>query len=127
MTDSIKFTIPLMPPSMNSLYNVIFSMKRIELKPEIRLWKSQAKQYVPVWKQSDEPNSGWLYFKADVYTNIYFKNGKVRKLDLQNLEKCLIDTICEKIGIGDEYIREKSARKIDSEMDKIEVEMGFLS
>lgn len=126
MQDKIKFVIPLMPPSVNSLYNIIFSMKKVELKPEIRLWKTQAKQYVPVWKQLGENKLPWLYFKADIYTQLYFKNGNVRKLDLQNLEKCLIDAVCEKLGIGDEYIKEKQASKIDSDKDKIEIEIGFI-
>ena len=124
--DFIKFTIPLMPPSMNSLYNVIFSMKRVELKPEIRLWKTQAKQFVPVWKQLGKSKSGWLYFNADVYTQVYFKNGKVRKIDLQNMEKCLIDAVCEKLGIEDEFIFQKFTRKLDSDKDRIEVEIGFM-
>lgn len=124
--DCIRFTIPMIPPSVNALYNVIFSLKKVELKPEVRLWKSKAKEFVPVWKQKGKSVSGWLYFKADVYTQVYFKNGKVRKLDLQNLEKCLIDAVCEKLGIGDEFIFEKYARKIDSDEDKIEVEIGFI-
>jgi len=124
--DFIRFTIPMIPPSVNALYNVIFSLKKVELKPEVRLWKSQAKQFVPTWKPKGESKSGWLYFKADVYTQVYFKNGKVRKLDLQNLEKCLIDTVCEKLGIGDEFIFEKYARKLDCDKDRIDIEIGFI-
>lgn len=124
--ECIKFTIPLMPPSMNSLYQIIFSMKQVQLKPEIRLWKTQAKQFIPPWKPSGKSKLGWLYFNADIYTEVYFKNGKVRKLDLQNLEKCLIDCVCEKLGIGDEFIFEKHTRKLGGEKDRIEVEIGFI-
>lgn len=121
--DYIRFSIPLSPVSCNSLYNVMFHLKKVELKPEIRLWKSQVKQFVPVWRTD---RTGYLYFNADVYTEILFKNGKVRRLDLQNLEKALIDAICEKIGIGDEFIFSKKTRKIQADKDRIEVEMGFL-
>ena len=124
--DCIKFVIPLMPPSMNSLYQIIFSMKQVQLKPEIRLWKTQAKQFIPPWKSNGDSKTGWLYFNADIYTQVYFKNGKVRKIDLQNLEKCLIDCVCEKLGLNDEFIFEKHTKKVDSEKDKIEVEIGFL-
>ena len=96
------------------------------MKPEIRLWKTQAKQFIPPWKPKGESKSGWIYFNADIYTQVYFKNGKVRKLDLQNLEKCLIDCVCEKLGIGDEFIFEKHSRKINDEKDRIEVEIGFI-
>lgn len=121
--DFIRFTIPLAPVSCNSLYNVMFHLKRIELKPEIRLWKSQVKQYVPPWKTGE---SGNLYFNADIHTETLFKNGKLRRLDLQNLEKALIDAVCEKLGIGDEFIFQKFTRKIQAEKDRIEVEIGFI-
>lgn len=119
----IRFSIPLSPVSCNSLYNVMFAMRKIELKPEIRLWKTQVKQYVPPWKTGE---SGNLYFNADIYTETLYKNGKLRKLDLQNMEKALIDAVCEKLGIGDEFIFQKFTRKIQSEKDRIEVEIGFL-
>lgn len=121
--DFIRFTVPLSPVSCNSLYNVMFSLKKVELKPEIRLWKTQVKQYVPVWKTA---RTGYLYFNADVYTETLFKNGKVRKLDLQNMEKALIDAVCEKLGLSDEFIFEKHTRKIQADMDSIDIEIGFL-
>lgn len=111
------------PVSCNSLYNVMFAMRKVELKPEIRLWKSQVKQFVPVWKTAE---SGFLYFNVEFHTETMFKNGKLRKLDLQNLEKALIDAVCEKLGIGDEYIFEKHTKKVQSVKDRIEVEIGFL-
>lgn len=121
--DYIRFSIPVSPVSCNSLYNVIFSMKRVELKPEIRLWKTQVKQFVPAWKTD---RTGYIYFNADVYTETLFKNGKVKKLDLQNMEKALIDAVCEKLGMFDEFIFEKKTRKIQAKKDRIEVEVGFL-
>ena len=121
--DYIRFSIPLSPVSCNSLYNVMFHLKKVELKPEIRYWKTQVKGYVPVWKTE---RTGYLYFNADVYTETLFKNGKVRKIDLQNMEKALIDAVCEKLGLSDEFIFQKFTRKIQAEKDRIEVEIGFL-
>ena len=121
--DYIKFSLPVSPVSCNSLYNVMFHLKRVELKPEIRLWKTQIKQFVPAWKTD---KTGYIYFNADIYTETLFKNGKLKKLDLQNMEKALIDAICEKLGIGDEFIFEKRTRKIQAEVDRIEVEIGFI-
>lgn len=102
----------------------MFSLKRVELKPEIRLWKTQVKQYVPPFRTD---RTGYMYFNADIYTETLFKNGKVRKLDLQNLEKALIDAVCEKLGLSDEFIFEKHTRKIQSDKDKIDVELGFIN
>lgn len=123
MPNSIKFIIPMLPPSVNSLYNVIFSMKQIQLKPEVRLWKTQASFYVPNWRSE---TAGYFYFNADIYMRTLHKNGKVKRHDLQNLEKCLIDTVCEKLGFGDEFIFAKRTRKIESDKERVEVEIGVL-
>lgn len=101
--ESKKFVIPFLPPSMNSIYNVLFGLRRIELKPEVRLFKTKAKVYIPLLS----PNSESHLFKLDMvfYYDFFFKNGKLRKVDSQNLMKVLIDAVAEKNGIGDEYFK----------------------
>lgn len=98
-----RFAIPFLPPSMNSMYNVLFGLRRVELKPEVRLWKTKAKEYIPQLV----PHKDSYLFKLDVvfYYNLFFKNGKLKKVDTQNLMKVLIDAVAEKNGIGDEYIK----------------------
>lgn len=98
-----QFIIPFLPPSMNSMYNIIFAQRRVELKPEVRLWKTKAKEYIPQLSASKDS----YLFRLDVvfYYNFFFKNGKLRKVDSQNLMKVLIDAIAEKNGIGDEYFK----------------------
>ena len=122
---SINFKIPSVPPSVNSLYNVIFSLKKVEKKPEVRLWQSQAKQFIPVWRPIQIPDQPWLYMKIVIHTDLWYKNGSVRKIDMPNMEKALIDTVCEKIGIDDKFVVKKETTKIQSDKDKTEVEIGF--
>ena len=122
---SITFKIPSVPPSVNSLYNVIFSLKKVEKKPEVRLWQSQAKEFIPVWRPEKLPDTPWLYMKIKVGTNLWYKNGQARKLDMPNMEKALIDTVCEKIGLDDKYVIRKETEKFHSEIDFTEVEIGF--
>ena len=99
------FTIPLAPPlSMNSIYWIIYASKRVELKPEARLWKMNAKRAIPPIELSSATPR--LRFSADFHAEWYYKNGSVRKLDLQNVLKLLIDAVCEKLGVGDEHIWE---------------------
>ena len=121
----IKFKLTSVPPSVNSLYNVIFSMKKVEMKPEVRLWKSKAKMQIPLWKPSKLGDSGFLYFKMDVYTNLFHKNESVRKFDVMNMEKVCIDAVCEKIGLDDKFIVDCHTRKIQAEKEYVEVEIGF--
>ena len=120
--DSLHFSIPSLPPSVNALYNVLFSLRRVELKPEVRFWKTQAKQFMPVWSKKLNEQSR-LIIKFTFCSNWYFKNGKLRKLDLQNLEKCLIDAIAERYGFGDECIFKKETLKVQFEKDRIECEL----
>ena len=124
---SIRFKITSVPPSVNSLYNVIFSLKKVEMKPEVRLWKSKAKMMIPVWRPTKIGTSGFIYFKMDIYTKLYCNNGTVRKFDVPNMEKVTIDAVCEKIGIDDKFIVDSHARKIDCDKDEyMEVEIGFI-
>lgn len=124
---SIKFKITSVPPSVNSLYNVIFSLKTVEMKPEVRLWKSKAKMMIPAWKPKKIGKTGFLYFKMDIYTKLYCKNGTVRKFDVPNMEKVTIDAVCEKIGIDDKFIVDSHARKVDFSGDEyMECEIGFI-
>ena len=122
----IRFKLPELPPSVNSLYNVIFSLKRVELKPEVMMWKSKMKMYVPAWKPEKVGESGFLYFKMDVCANLYHKNMNVRKFDVMNMEKVCVDMVCEKIGIDDKFITDCHTRKIHSDNEHVEVEVGFL-
>lgn len=124
---SIRFKLLSVPPSVNSLYNVIFSLKKVEMKPEVRLWKTQAKFQIPAWRPKVIGNTGFLYFKMDVYTKLYAKDGvTVKKFDVMNMEKVCVDAVCEKIGIDDKFISQCTTRKIDSEKDYVECEIGFI-
>jgi Holliday junction resolvase RusA-like endonuclease len=123
----IAFKLPEPPPSVNSLYNVIFSLKKVELKNEVKLWKSKMKLYVPVWRPKVVPDSPWMYFRMDVHMDLFHKNGKVAKFDVMNMEKACIDMVCEKIGIDDKFISECHTRKIQSENEYVMCEIGYLS
>ena len=98
------------------------------MKPEVRLWKTQAKLMIPPWKPGKIGASGFLYFKMDVYTRLYTKDGvSVKKFDVMNMEKVLIDAVCEKIGIDDKFITDCHTRKLHFDGDEyVEVEVGFI-
>ena len=106
--EQIEFKIPFIPPSVNSLYNVMFSLKKVELKPEIRLFKSNVKQYVPYFKVIQNEK---LSCEIEVIQNWYFKNGNTKKQDIQNMVKCLLDAISERLGFGDEQFFEVLCKK----------------
>lgn len=115
---SIQFTLPSLPPSSNSLYNVLFALRKVELKPEARLWKSRAKEYVPKWQvnEGDKLSITFLFFGR-----WYSAEGKLLKKDVTNREKLCLDAIAEKQGWDDSQVFYRAVSKVQAEQEKVEV------
>lgn len=112
---SITFSIPLLPPSMNSLYNVLFSLRKVELKPDVRLFKTKAKEYVPQF----QVNSGdKVKLSMIVHCNCFYKNTNLKRFDVSNMVKVIQDLVCEKLGFDDAQVWETFARKVDSKEEE---------
>ena len=113
----VRFVIPSLPPSVNALHNVIWSQRRVELKPEVRAWRSQAKQYIP------RVTLGCSFLRVDVVVHypFYHANGKLRIFDSHNLLKPLLDVIAEKIGVNDNCMKAGSWDSKNSDNEKVEV------
>lgn len=110
-TRGVAFTLPSPPPSMNSMYNVLFGMRMVELKPEVRLYKTQMKVYVPGLRVEEKDRVG---IELLVEQDWYCKNGAMKKQDVQNMAKVLIDLIAEKQGWDDSHVWEMTLRKVQS-------------
>lgn len=111
----MSFRLPAPPPSINAIYQIMFALRRIELKPEVRLYKNNMKMYVPGWtvERSDK-----IEFSMEVVDDWYFKNGNFKKCDVQNMMKIVIDLIAEKQGWDDSQVWNFSARKKHSEQER---------
>ena len=123
--EPVSFTIPSLPSSMNQIYSIIRMPGiplRVEMKPEVRRWKTESKVYIPMLK----PQSDSYLFRLDAvfFYPFHHRNGKMKKFDTQNLLKVLIDAVAEKNGIGDEYFKSGSWGSIDSEKERIECILG---
>lgn len=114
----VRFVLPSLPMSINSLYQIIYSQRRVELKPECRTWKTKAKEYVPRFAIDDDST---LRLDVEFAYPWHHKNGKLRKFDSQNLLKLLIDAVSEKIGIDDSRIKGGSWQSRDSETESVTV------
>ena len=121
----MSFTIPSCPPSVNSNYNIIFSLKRVEMKPECRLWQSKAITYMPTFKPI-QTLPGLLRAEVTFYYPMYSKEGKLKKKDASNMLKLLIDAISNRYGIDDKFVTEGSFKAVDSEQEKTEVILSVL-
>ena len=123
----MNFFIPSLPPSMNAIYQIIFQARIVQLKPEVRAWKTEVKKDIPLWRPVlGEGTDGTLWIKMVFVGDWYTKKGKVRKVDLSNLEKVVVDAICEKVGIDDSFVWKVEKRKEQGTENRgIRVSMGL--
>ena len=110
--------IPFLPPSVNSLYNVIFSQRRVEKKPEVRMFCYKAKRYV---KAFPLPDDSLVRMDLVFAYRFHHKNGSLKKQDSQNLIKIIADVVAEKGGWDDRRIKYGSWASVDSENESVTV------
>lgn len=129
--NTVSFTLPLCPPSVNSLYTINYKepnpSRRVNLRPECRRWKSDAKGYMPRFRialdsivQVDRtyyypwfektgkwPKKNlwdWEKLQEIISQELlpsFLERGLIRfrNADAFNMDKLLYDTIAERIGI----------------------------
>ena len=118
-----RFTIPCLPPSVNALHNIIYSQRKVELKPEILRWRTEIARYMPRVALSE----GSLVRVDLVFHYPYlYQNGRLRRFDCHNMVKVLLDVIAWKAGFDDSRVKDGSWRSVDSEEEKVEVTLREL-
>ena len=86
---------------MNSILQIIWSQKRVESKPEVRLFKSHFKSYLPKWYLA---GSGPYRVDFEFHETWYYLNGFPKKKDAPNLIKCCLDALSERYGVDDSIL-----------------------
>ena len=109
--------VPLAAPSMNSLLYCIRG--RHEAKPEVRMFRSQFKSYLPLWTLA---STGPFLVRFTFYESWYHKNGFPKKKDVHNLVKCCEDALMDRYGWDDSLIWAESYQKIHTQ-DKVGIEV----
>lgn len=96
--NSIRFCLPSMPVSVNGLYQIIYRERRVELKPEARRWKTEAKGHMPLWKHTPS-----VPVRVDVHMEFkrLTKGERVRTKDPANYLKLILDAVAERYGFND--------------------------
>lgn len=115
----VKFTVPSLPPTVNSLYQIIYAQRKVELKPECLRWKSDVKRsYIPRFQLRDGRLAA---VDATFYYRFHYQNGKPRVFDAANLLKLLLDAIAERCEFNDCFIRYGSWSSVDSPDERVEI------
>ena len=95
---NVIMVLPDLPPSINGLYdinapNIHSNVSRIEIKAEWKLWRSSMQRYVKLLPIA--PGS-LVHVDLFFYYDFYYKNGRLKRLDTQNLLSFAINTVAMK-------------------------------
>lgn len=110
----IEITIPFKTPSVNHLYfnfrgHKILTREARELRKEIiELIKINATELKDVK----------LWVEVAIHENWLYNSGKVKRADISNREKFLIDSVFEGLGLDDRYIYHHTMIKVQSNEEK---------
>ena len=110
----IEIKIPFKTPTVNNLYTPWKG--RMILKKEARKIKEAINYIVDqtignVFKNRIDTK---LKVKIEIHENWYTLKGDVKRKDIANREKFLVDSIFESLGLEDKYIFEHSMKKVQS-------------
>ncbi len=96
---SLTFWLPSFPPSINKLYDINHRQRRVYLSDDALLWKTRT---IPFVKPCRWP-ADWLFELQLEYQSPSWltKDGKVRRRDVQNMDKITIDLLFAKWGYDD--------------------------
>ena len=114
----LAFSLPSFPPSINRLYVIDHNRRRVFLSDEALLWRTHMSPNIkPCTLQFQEYKLTLLYQSP----RWLVRDGGLRKADVCNLDKLVIDTLCAKWGWDDSRLTEVVRRKEWYEMDRIKV------
>lgn len=119
--NSISFTLPSLPGSLNDLYELNrhdSGLPRKRLRAEWSLWVTKMMPIVPVF--TVQPNSV-LRIDRCYYLPWFYGNGRWRKIDVVNMDALLFNLVTRKIGVDDLYVKQGYLDSRDSQECKVEV------
>lgn len=103
---TVTFVLPSLPPSVNTIYTPVTSVHsatpRFEVKVEWKRWGYDMGRYIkpiPLRPHSLVRIDMWFFY------NWYCRNGSLRRADVTNMQKYLIDVIAAKIGFDDKIVK----------------------
>lgn len=110
--------IPFLPPSVNSLYDVIWNQRKVEKKSSVRAFCYRAKEHLRAFRLSDDS-----LVRMDLVFAYPFnhKNAKLRRKDTHNMVKIIADLVAEKGGWDDCRMKSGSWESVDSEVESVMV------
>lgn len=111
ITQLCEFVVPGKCVGYNGHFKINYSLKQIYLTTEAREWKRTVAIHTPKIEFGD---TEMIHLSIYVYQNWYYKNGKLKKEDIHNMDKILIDAMFNKWGIDDSRVSQMCIHKVQS-------------
>lgn len=119
--NSISFTLPSLPGSLNDLYELNrhdSGLPRKRLRAEWSLWVTRMMPLVPAF--TVQPNSV-LRIDRCYFLPWFYSNGRWRKVDVVNMDALLFNLVTRKIGVDDLYVKQGYLDSRNSHDNKVEI------
>lgn len=109
----LTIRIPFRTPTINHLHG--HTMRgAFYLKPEAKKLKKEIKDLI---KPMPQLNGQKLSVEVEIHENWFCKNGSVKRKDIANREKFIIDSVFDALEVDDKFIFEHTMRKIQSDKE----------
>ena len=112
----MRIEIPFKTPTINHLYGQHGFRKY--LKPEAKRMREQIEEVVKSQPRDLFENEIALKIVVEIYEDWMTKTGTVKRKDISNREKFLIDSVFEALEIDDKYIFEHIMKKVQSRTEE---------
>ena len=113
----MEIKIPFKTPSINHLYGSRGYRKY--LKPEAKKLREEITEIIYDFKAVtiDEYRDKKLMVGVEIYEDWLTKKGEVKRKDVSNREKFLIDSVFDALGIDDKFIYSHTMSKVQSDKE----------
>lgn len=116
----MKFRLNTIPPSYDKHFKIDFHTHQIYLTKEAKDFKKTVFLTTPNMNIRED---SLFKIKIDIHNNWYYKNKGLKKQDVQNMDKLLIDALFQKLGIDDSRLMYISINKIQDTTQYTEIEL----
>ena len=104
----LVFSLPSLPPSVNRLYLINHAQRKVTLSDEALLWRTRVMPCILPCRLEFTEYKLTLVYQSPRWL---LKEGGLRRMDLTNLDKLCIDTLCAKWQFDDSKLTEVIRRK----------------
>lgn len=111
---TIEIVLPWKTPSVNHLYGQFRGRKF--LKAEAKALREEIKERINFHALGLMNKK--LRVCVEIHEDWLYKNGEVKRADISNREKFLIDSVFEALGLDDRYIYYHTMIKVQSHENK---------